>query len=80
MMTLSHTDSIPLRPAWSGKRKPVVIDPRVSFGRPTVAGSGISTAALVDRVDAGEDLQTLADDYRLSIGQVEDAVFYERAA
>ena len=40
----------------------------------------MSTAALVDRVDAGEDLQTLADDYRLSIGQVEDAVFYERAA
>ena len=70
----------PLRPAWSGERKPIVIDPRISFGRPTVAGSGVSTAALVDRVDAGEDLQTLADDYRLSIGQVEDAVFYERAA
>ena len=70
----------PLRPAWSGERKPIVIDPRISFGRPTVAGSGVSTAALVDRVDAGEDLHTLADDYRLSIGQVEDAVFYERAA
>ena len=70
----------PLRPAWSGERKPIVIDPRVSFGRPTVAGSGVSTAALVDRVDAGEDLRTLASDYRLSIGQVEDAVFYERAA
>ena len=70
----------PLRPAWSGDRKPIVIDPRVSFGRPTVAGSGVSTAALVDRVDAGEDLQTLADDYHLSTGQVEDAVFYELAA
>ena len=70
----------PLRPAWSEDTKPVVIDPRVSFGRPTVAGSGISTAALVDRYDAGESFQALAHDYRLEIRQIEDAVFYERAA
>ncbi|MDE0396073.1 MAG: DUF433 domain-containing protein [Gammaproteobacteria bacterium] len=70
----------PLRPAWSEEKKPIVIDPRVSFGRPTVAGSGISTAALVDRVDAGEDLEILAGDYGLRIDQIEDAVFYERAA
>ena len=57
-----------------------MIDPRVSFGRPTAAGSGISTAALVDRVDAGEDIQTLADDYRLDVAQIEDAVLYEKAA
>ena len=70
----------PLRLSWWGERKPIVIDPRISFGRPTVAGSGISTAALVDRVDAGEELQTLAEDYRLRIEQVQDAVFYEQAA
>ena len=70
----------PLRPAWSEDTKPIVIDPRVSFGRPTVAGSGISTAALVDRYDAGESFQALAHDYRLEIRQIEDAVFYERAA
>jgi len=70
----------PLRPAWSEDRKPIVIDPRISFGRPTVAGSGVSTAALVDRYDAGESFQALAHDYRLKISQIEDAVFYERAA
>lgn len=70
----------PLCPAWSEQRKPIAIDPRVSFGRPTVAGSGISTAALVDRVDAGEDLENLARDYGLRIDQIEDAAFYERAA
>ena len=69
----------PLRPAWSEEKKPIVIDPRVSFGRPTVAGSGVSTAALVDRYDAGESFEALAHDYRLEIGQIEDAVFYERA-
>lgn len=70
----------PLRPAWSEDRKPIVIDPRIAFGRPTVAGSGVSTAALVDRYDAGESFRTLADDYRLEVSQIEDAVFYERAA
>ena len=70
----------PLRPAWSGEKKPIVIDPRISFGRPTVAGSGVSTAALVDRYDAGESFKALSHDYRLEISQIEDAVFYERAA
>ena len=70
----------PLRPGWSEDRRPVVIDPRIAFGRPTVAGCGIPTGALVDRYDAGESLQALARDYRLAISQIADAVFYERAA
>ena len=68
----------PLRPTWSPDRKPIVIDPRISFGRPTLAGSGFSTATLVDRLGAGETVQELAHDYRLDIGQIEDAVVYER--
>ncbi len=70
----------PLRPGWSKDRKPIVIDPRNAFGRPTVAGSGVATEALVDRYDARESLQALAHDYRLEISQIEDAVFYERGA
>ena len=63
-----------------GDGRTVVIDPGVSFGRPTIAGSGISTGALVERIDAGESVDELADDYGLSIAQVEAAVLYERAA
>ena len=37
-------------------------------------------AAPVDRVDAGEGLETLAGDYGLVFGQIDDAVFCERAA
>ena len=36
-------------------------------------------AAPVDRVDAGEGLETLAGDYGLVFSQIEDAVFCERA-
>ena len=70
----------PLRPAWSGAKRPIVIDPRISFGRPTVAGAGVSTEALANRIDAGERAEDLAWDYGLEVTQIEDAVLYERAA
>lgn len=54
----------------------VVIDPFVSFGRPTVAGAGVSVAILVDRFAAGESLAALADDYDLTTDQVEEAIRY----
>ena len=68
----------PLRAEWSAD-KPIVIDPRISFGRPTVARSGVSTGALVQRIDAGERVEVLARDYGLEIAQIEDAILYERA-
>ena len=70
----------PLRAQWSTADKPIAIDPRISFGRPTVAGSGVSTEALVNRIDAGESIEDLAWDYGLEIAQIEAAIVYERAA
>lgn len=58
----------------------VVIDPRVSFGRPTVSGSGILTSVLVQRIDAGESIEALAEDYGLREDQINAAVIFERAA
>ncbi len=60
--------------------KVILIDPRVAFGKPTIAGKGVTTAALVRRVNAGESLQDLARDYDLSEEQVKAAILYERAA
>ena len=58
----------------------IIIDPRVSFGRPTVAGSGISTEAVVGRIDAGESIEEITEDYDMSAEQVESALMYEKAA
>lgn len=58
----------------------IVIDPRVSFGRPTIVQKGVSTEAIVRRIDAGEAVPDLADDYGLTPDQIEAAVLYERAA
>ena len=69
----------PFQAEWSATRKPIVIDPRISFGQPTVAGSGVSTGALVQRIDAGETVEALSWDYGLEIAQIEGAILYERA-
>ncbi|MGE0554264.1 MAG: DUF433 domain-containing protein [Gemmatimonadales bacterium] len=61
-------------------RNGIAIDPEVAFGRPTVLGSGVTTAVIADRVDAGETLQEIAADYDLDPAIVEEAVVYERAA
>jgi uncharacterized protein (DUF433 family) len=60
--------------------KPIVIDPKVSFGRPIVARMGISTGAIAERIDAGESVADLATDYGLDTVEIEQAVLYERAA
>lgn len=60
--------------------KLILIDPRVSFGKPTIAGKGVTTAAVVRRVNAGESVEDLVQDYDLSEEQVRAAILYERAA
>ena len=70
----------PFRAEWSTEDKPIAIDPRISFGRPTITGSGVSTEALVNRIDAGESMEELAGDYGLEIPQIEHAIVYEKAA
>lgn len=63
----------------SGER-PIVIDPRIAFGRPVVLRKGISTSTIAERVDAGESVDDLAADYGLGPLEIEQAVVYERAA
>jgi uncharacterized protein (DUF433 family) len=65
--------------AQSGER-PIVIDPRIAFGRPVVLSKGIATSTIAERVDAGESVNDIAADYDLAPVEIEEAVVYERAA
>ena len=47
----------------AGPASPVVIDPLVRFGRPSVAG--VSTERLWELYNAGEDLNEIAENYEL---------------
>lgn len=54
--------------------KVVVIDPRISFGRPVLVGSGIPTALIAERYKAGESIDQLADDYGRERLEIEEAI------
>jgi len=60
--------------------KPIAIDPKIAFGRPVVIRAGVSTAAIVERIDAKETVEEVAADYDLSVSEIEQAVLFERAA
>lgn len=58
----------------------VVLDPRISFGRPSIAGTSVKTEVVATRLKAGESIRELAEDYGISAGQIEEAIRYELAA
>lgn len=63
-----------------GGTRSIRIDAQVAFGRPVLDSRSISTATIVGRIDAGETADALADDYEVTVAQIEEAVLYERAA
>lgn len=70
-----YDEGIALRWHLGGRNSPIVIDPRVSFGSPSV--HGVPTWALRDRWIAGDDLIEIADDYTLPATSVEKALEFE---
>jgi len=54
--------------------KVIVVDPRLSFGRPVVAATGVPVSIIVGRYRAGEDISAIAKDYRISVDQAHDAI------
>jgi uncharacterized protein (DUF433 family) len=69
-----------LSAAAPSEARPIVIDPRIAFGRPVVQRKGISTSAIAERIDAGESVDDIATDYELGPSEIEQAIVYERAA
>ncbi len=72
--------SIPIRLYPDTQTRAIVMDPRVAFGRPIIARRGVSTAVIVDRIDAGEDADEIAEDYGLEPTEVSQALLYDQAA
>lgn len=52
----------------------VMIDPRVSFGRPVIAGTGIPTAVIAERFKGGEPIEDLAADYKRPLAEIQEAI------
>lgn len=70
----------PLSPTQKDRARVIVVDPRISFGRPVIAKRGVTTSAIADRADAGEKPADIAKDYDLEEHEVEEAISFERLA
>lgn len=59
--------------------KTIEINPLVGFGKPVIAGTGISTAIIASRFSAREPVAALAEEYGCTPQQIEEAIRWERA-
>jgi uncharacterized protein (DUF433 family) len=57
----------------------VVMNPTISFGRPVIAGTGIPVSSIYERYKAGDSVSDLAQDFRLEISAIEEAIRCEAA-
>ena len=57
-----------------GKECPIVIDPRIGSGVPTVSGTGVSVQAIRRRWKAGHKIDFIAQDLALETDEVEAAL------
>ena len=69
-----------VRTDWEAEAREIVIDPFISFGRPIIKSKSITTAIIVSRIDAGENVSELAKDYDLNPSEIESAYIYEGTA
>ena len=58
----------------------IVINPALGFGKPVIAGTGISTAVIASRFNARESIPELAKEYGLEEKQIEEAIRWETRA
>ncbi|HEY0156610.1 MAG TPA: DUF433 domain-containing protein [Thermoanaerobaculia bacterium] len=57
----------------------VEVNPRVRFGQPVVAGTGVPTAVVAQRFAGGDSIGALAEEYDRTPEQIEQVLQYESA-
>jgi uncharacterized protein (DUF433 family) len=57
----------------------IVMNSAVSFGRPVINGTGIPVSSIYERYKAGDSVADLAQDFRVEIGAIEEAIRCEAA-
>jgi uncharacterized protein (DUF433 family) len=57
--------------------KILIIDPHISFGKPTIKGTGVPTKAIAQLYDAGDSMEEIAEDYDCNVIQIKEAILFE---
>ena len=63
-----------------GAPRMVSMNPRIQFGRPCIAGTGIPTSVIAERYKAGDSIRELARDYGQKGQEIEEALRFELEA
>ena len=58
--------------------KLILMNPSVGFGKPVIAGTGVSTAVVASRFNARESIEDLASEYSVKPQQIEEAIRWEQ--
>jgi len=61
-----------------GRKHPIVVDPKISFGAPIIDPVGVPTAAVAETYLAEGSIEAVASWYELSVKQVREAVHFEQ--
>jgi len=61
-----------------GEPRLILIDPAVGFGKPVIAGTGISTSIVASRFNARESIGDLASEYGVEPRKIEEAIRWEQ--
>jgi uncharacterized protein (DUF433 family) len=77
LQTLDYQDEFARRWWPLGKDKPILVDPDFGFGLPVIAGSGVRTEIILERFQAGDLPEQIAEDFNLTPVQVERALQFE---
>lgn len=60
-----------------GRESAVVVDPRISFGRPVLEGTAIATETLLSLYKGGETPELIAEQFEIGEAAVQDALNFE---
>ena len=67
-------DRLALRWYPMGKNVPIVVDPHIAAGRPTIHGRNITVATVFQRFEHGETINAIAEDYEIDQRLIEEAI------
>lgn len=62
----------------SAEPRTIEINPSVQFGRPCLAGTGIPTEILYQRLRGGDEVDVLARDYEMPSEEIREAIRFEQ--
>lgn len=64
----------------AGREIPLVVDPHLAGGRPTILGTGVTVDTIRQRFAAGESIEFLAQDFEVPSSAIEQALRFANAA